>query len=161
AKLTDREIATLTRWVQRGLPWPEAGAQVVTNPAGGPKFQITAEQRRFWSFQPVQAAPPPPVRNGGWARAALDRYILAAPGAPGRPAARPRPRPPTPPPCRPPPPPPPPPRPPPRGRGPPPRPPPGPPPPRGRPPGPCPPPLAASGGPATGSTWPATPTPST
>jgi hypothetical protein len=73
-KLADRELAVLTRWVSQGLPWPEAGAS--TTVAKGSPFQITEEQRRFWSFQPVKPVAPPEVTNGAWVRSPLDRFIL-------------------------------------------------------------------------------------
>src|SRR5260370_19771677 len=54
AKLPDREIDTLTRWVQMGLPWPASGpkanpAQVASGTSNGPGisgaagYQITDE----------------------------------------------------------------------------------------------------------------------
>jgi hypothetical protein len=77
AKLADRQIAVLEKWVRLGLPWPEAGATAAT-PASGAPFRITDEQRRFWSFRPVQSAPPPAVRDARWPRSDLDRFVLAA-----------------------------------------------------------------------------------
>jgi hypothetical protein len=73
-RLKDHEIAALTRWVQMGLPWPEAKA--ATGTAKG-TFRITAEQRRFWAFQPVKAVPAPAVTDARWPRSELDRFILA------------------------------------------------------------------------------------
>ena len=35
------------------------------------------EARKFWSFQPVRQVEPPPVKNTGWAKTPIDRYILA------------------------------------------------------------------------------------
>jgi hypothetical protein len=75
-KLPDGEIAVLTRWVEMGLPWPET--KVDPSAANGKKFLITAEQRKFWSFQPVKAVTPPAVKDGTWARSGLDRFLLAA-----------------------------------------------------------------------------------
>jgi hypothetical protein len=75
ARLPDREIAVLTRWVRMGLPWPRVRA---VNPVvKGQEFRITDEQRRFWSFQPVKAVAPPPVKDGAWPRSGLDRFVLA------------------------------------------------------------------------------------
>jgi hypothetical protein len=72
-KLSDAEIATLTRWVERGLPWTETKAVASTTAA----FQISDEQRRYWAFQPVRDVSPPAVRDGSWPREDLDRFILA------------------------------------------------------------------------------------
>jgi hypothetical protein len=85
-KLKEREIALLTRWVEMGAPYPDAGA--TTTGAGGKTFQITEEQRRFWSFQPIQDVTAPAVRDEKWPRSEVDRFILAALEAKGlKPAA--------------------------------------------------------------------------
>ncbi len=85
-KLSDRQIVALTRWVQLGLPWPQTTGSRATAEANG-TFQITEEQRHFWSFQPMKAVPPPAVRDATWAKSAIDRFILAALEAKGlRPA---------------------------------------------------------------------------
>ncbi|HLJ12806.1 MAG TPA: c-type cytochrome domain-containing protein, partial [Planctomycetaceae bacterium] len=49
-KLADSQIADLRRWIEFGAPWPadKADAKAETAP-----FTISAEQRAFWSFQPV------------------------------------------------------------------------------------------------------------
>jgi hypothetical protein len=73
-KLSDRDIATLTRWVQLGAPWPSSVEAPI---ASGTKFQITEEQRRFWAFQPVRPAALPVVKNSAWPRSGIDRFILA------------------------------------------------------------------------------------
>ncbi len=75
AKLPEREIAILTRWVQQGLPWPARGPVKTTS---GSTFQISDADRRFWSFQPIGTPKPPAVQNGTWARGDVDRFILAA-----------------------------------------------------------------------------------
>jgi hypothetical protein len=74
-KLTDRQIEVLARWVKLGLPWPGKHS---TLKAQNTQFTITAEQRRFWSFQPVKPVAVPDVRNTTWARNPIDRFILSA-----------------------------------------------------------------------------------
>jgi hypothetical protein len=71
-RLPDRDIDALTRWVQMGLPWPDAG-QVI---AGLGKFEITPEQRHFWAFQPVSDFRPPQVKDTSWPLTPIDRFIL-------------------------------------------------------------------------------------
>src|SRR5438128_7446732 len=78
-RLSDREINVLTRWVQMGLPWPASGAKAAdsgkatSGASNGPgslagiEYQITDEQRKFWSFQPVKEPSPPQVRDQVWA----------------------------------------------------------------------------------------------
>jgi hypothetical protein len=80
-KLKDADIAVLTRWVEMGLPWPAAGDEKPI--ATTKKFEITEEQRKFWSFQPVRVVRPPDVKNGNWAKSEIDRYLLAAMEAQG------------------------------------------------------------------------------
>jgi mono/diheme cytochrome c family protein len=41
------------------------------------EYVITPQQRAFWSFQPVQNAPPPAVKDVGWVKKPLDAFILA------------------------------------------------------------------------------------
>jgi mono/diheme cytochrome c family protein len=62
-KLADREIADLADWVKAGAPWPEEGV---------------APAKTFWSFQPLHKAAPPAVKDTGWARTPIDRFILAS-----------------------------------------------------------------------------------
>ncbi len=72
SRLKDEQIATLTRWVAQGAPWPDdAGGATIRH--GG----ITAEDRSFWSFQPVRPPPAPQVGDRNWVRSPVDRWILA------------------------------------------------------------------------------------
>jgi hypothetical protein len=75
-KLPDRQIAVLTHWVELGLPWPQRTDPGATTERNG-TFQITEEQRRFWSFQPMKAVFPPNVRDMIWPKSKIDRFILA------------------------------------------------------------------------------------
>jgi mono/diheme cytochrome c family protein len=88
-KLTDEQIGDLTAWVKAGAVWPDA--RPVNAGKGGP-YRITAEQRAFWSFRPVRKPDIPAVRNSGWAKNDIDRFILAALESKGlepvRPASR-------------------------------------------------------------------------
>ncbi|MCC6493580.1 MAG: DUF1549 domain-containing protein, partial [Pirellulales bacterium] len=88
-KLPDDQIAALEEWVARGLPWPpDAGARdaeqentSTAGPAGAGSlehgFQISDDQRRFWSFQPLARPSAAPVRNEGWCINPVDRFLLA------------------------------------------------------------------------------------
>ena len=77
AKLPEADIATLTEWVRRGLPWtnskPVSASPHSTKP-DGPLF--TDEQKAFWAFQPVKRVEPPAVKGLAWVRSPLDRFIL-------------------------------------------------------------------------------------
>ncbi len=75
-KLSEREIADLTRWVEMKAPWPEEarGTKIKTRAPGQP---ITDEERAFWAFQPVKDQTPPAVKNEAWVRTPIDRFLLA------------------------------------------------------------------------------------
>src|SRR5579871_4414112 len=49
-KLSEAEVAVLTRWVQLGAPWPGE-----TQPTAMRSGAIADKDRQFWSFQPVKA----------------------------------------------------------------------------------------------------------
>jgi hypothetical protein len=73
AKIPDSEITVLRDWVRDGAFWPE----VKTPAATGPGYQITAEQRRFWAFQPVRKPALPAIRQSNWVRGGIDAFVLA------------------------------------------------------------------------------------
>ena len=74
-KLSDDEIAILTRWVTDGAVWPAASEK-----AGNTKQSrhgISDEDRKWWAFQPIKLPPLPPVANEKWARNEIDRFVLS------------------------------------------------------------------------------------
>ncbi|AGA25599.1 DUF1553 domain-containing protein [Singulisphaera acidiphila] len=76
SKLPDAEIATLTRWVELGAPWPQhetAGRSPATTGA----FDLK-KRAEHWSFQPLRGSAPPTTQQSGWIRSPIDGYILAA-----------------------------------------------------------------------------------
>ena len=78
AKLPDSEIAILTDWVRRGLPWPNSKPSVPTSSTDkpdGPRF--TDAQLGHWAFQPVRRLEPPAVKGLAWVRSPIDRFLLA------------------------------------------------------------------------------------
>ena len=54
ARLTDREIGLLTRWIAQGAPW-----------------------QKHWSFIPPVRPALPQVHDPGWPKNAIDRFVLA------------------------------------------------------------------------------------
>lgn len=76
-KLKDNEIADLKYWIQTGAIWPNEDAKTEEAPVAAAKFTITPEQRKFWSFQPIQKPAVPAVKDAGWAQTPIDRFILA------------------------------------------------------------------------------------
>jgi hypothetical protein len=86
AKLSDVEIAVLTKWVQQGAMWPETTASV--RPPGGNAFEISAKDREFWSFKPIAHPTLPSSKDKTWPQSGLDAFILAGLESNGlRPAA--------------------------------------------------------------------------
>ena len=65
-KLSDAEIAAITRWVRMGAPWGQ---------------EVTADQRteaNFWSFVPPTKPPLPSLLDESWVQSPIDHFILAA-----------------------------------------------------------------------------------
>ena len=73
SKLPAKEIATLTKWVERGAPWPKEVAAV-----GKVKpFDLAARRDEHWCWQPIQDHAPPAVKDAAWPTTSVDRFILA------------------------------------------------------------------------------------
>jgi hypothetical protein len=72
-KLAPDQIAAVEAWVKAGAIWPQNEKAVLKSPP----YKITAEQRAFWSFQPVKSVPPPTVQDPKWAGTDIDRFIAA------------------------------------------------------------------------------------
>ena len=74
-RLSEREIADLTRWVEMGAPWPEEARAAKISPRA-PGQPIADQDRAFWAFQPVKGHNPPEVANEAWVRTPIDRFLL-------------------------------------------------------------------------------------
>ena len=72
-KLTDQQIADLTRWVRQGAPDPRTGKGI--SPIR--RDIDIAQGRKFWAFQPPVAAALPAVKNETWPLDPIDHFILA------------------------------------------------------------------------------------
>ena len=75
-KLKQQEIDDLTAWVKAGAVWPETVAPAISTNKSG-EYAISAQQRAFWSFQPLKTIEAPKVKDGGWAKTDIDRFVLA------------------------------------------------------------------------------------
>ena len=51
-KLSERQIADLTRWIKAGAPWPEAD-KAAARPTKA-SHEITEQDRSWWAFQPIR-----------------------------------------------------------------------------------------------------------
>src|SRR5262249_29019729 len=63
-KLSDRQIADLTRWVQMGLPYPET-------------VELKAGPKQWWALEGFRKSEVPRVQNTAWAQSPRDPSILA------------------------------------------------------------------------------------
>jgi hypothetical protein len=73
-KLDDEQVATLTRWVAIGAPWPALDRD---QPRPAPeKSAIREADRSFWAFRPLSEPRVPDGPEDGWTRNPIDRFIL-------------------------------------------------------------------------------------
>jgi hypothetical protein len=70
-QLPARVLADFEEWVSIGAPDPR------TTDAAAWKRLSLEKAKDFWSFKPMQKSPVPSVKNAGWARTDVDRFILA------------------------------------------------------------------------------------
>lgn len=77
-KLPADSIATLTKWIEMGAPWPAAKGTI-----RGKSEKITDADRAYWAFQPVQNPAVPQVADSGWSRNPIDRFIFQRMAADG------------------------------------------------------------------------------
>ena len=77
--LTAQQIADMKEWVKRGAVWPKS-APGLTISSTATTGVITAEQRKFWSFQPLKPVAAPEIEDrkwAHWAKTPIDRFVLA------------------------------------------------------------------------------------
>lgn len=72
-KLPDSVIADFEQWVRMGAPDPREGK------AAAVKSEWDTEKaKNHWAYQPVKRAAVPAVKNSGWPKTDIDRFVLAA-----------------------------------------------------------------------------------
>lgn len=72
-KLSDQQIADLTRWVEMGAPHPESNGEMVPEAATG----IDLEQgRQHWAYRSVERPEIPEVKNQSWVTNPIDAFVL-------------------------------------------------------------------------------------
>jgi hypothetical protein len=73
-KLPDAQLSHITSWIDLGAPYdkPLLDKAVVKK-----AMQVTDEDRQFWSFLPLKRRDAPAVKNEGWCKTPVDRFILA------------------------------------------------------------------------------------
>ncbi len=69
-KLSEEQIEVLVAWVKMGAPDPRVNATPLPDPA--------ARAREHWAFQPVREPALPGVKDAGWVKMPVDRFVLAS-----------------------------------------------------------------------------------
>ncbi|HEY0551653.1 MAG TPA: c-type cytochrome domain-containing protein, partial [Verrucomicrobiae bacterium] len=72
-KLTGEQIALIKQWIATGAKTARAEPAEIGKGAG-----ITAEERAFWSFQPIRQPPIPKTKSKDRARTPIDAFLLSA-----------------------------------------------------------------------------------
>ena len=73
-KLSDEKIARIAAWIDAGAPYDKP---LIAKAEKKTRDKVTDEDRKFWSFQPLQKPKVPQVKNASWCRNDLDRFVLA------------------------------------------------------------------------------------
>ncbi len=73
-KLPEEQVAILAEWIRMGAPYSDTKRNTVTRARSR---KITAEDKKWWAFQPVRATEPPKVQEKNWTRNPIDQFILA------------------------------------------------------------------------------------
>jgi mono/diheme cytochrome c family protein len=77
-KLKPDEVDALVAWVKAGAVWPTTAKPTTTaNATPSKPYVITAQQRAFWSIQPIHKPAVPAVSHRDWAKSDIDRFVLA------------------------------------------------------------------------------------
>ena len=74
-KLSDKGIASLSKWIDLGAPYDKPLS--TGNKAEAGPLAVTDDDRKFWSFQPLSQPAVPTVKSNDWARNEIDQFILA------------------------------------------------------------------------------------
>ncbi len=70
-KVSDEEVARIERWIRSGSPTARDEPELLTD-----ELLITAEERAFWSFQPIERPPVPEVQHAEMVRNPIDAFVL-------------------------------------------------------------------------------------
>ena len=77
SKLPPEEIATLTRWVELGAPWPHDKHNDSATSGDASESDLAAQKAAHWAWQPIKKPMRPTVKNGSWPTSEIDAFILA------------------------------------------------------------------------------------
>jgi cytochrome c553 len=73
-QLAEQEIADLAKWIKDGAAWPriDVPASVLK-----PSARYDKLRKEHWAWQPLLDVKAPSVKNAGWPRTDVDRFVLA------------------------------------------------------------------------------------
>jgi hypothetical protein len=74
-KLSAESIKRIGQWIDLGAPYDEPLSE--TSTTGKKAMVVTDNDRKFWSFQPLNVSSPPQTKNKTWPRTDIDRFVLA------------------------------------------------------------------------------------
>ena len=74
-KLSEAEIATLTRWVDMGAPWPEESVPTGSSTSKG-DFDLAGRKASHWAWQAITDPAVPTVSKEAWNRNPIDAFVL-------------------------------------------------------------------------------------
>jgi hypothetical protein len=74
-QLDGKKIEALEAWIQDGAVWPDE--DLVPDAVESTKYEITAQQRKFWSFQQVTKPALPKTDGKGQVLKPVDHFVLA------------------------------------------------------------------------------------
>jgi len=79
-KLADEQIAILSSWIKMGAPYRTTNTTTITRTRGK---KITENDRRWWTYQPVNKVEVPATPDKGWSHNPVDRFVFAKLSAAG------------------------------------------------------------------------------
>ncbi|MBI3209374.1 MAG: DUF1553 domain-containing protein [Candidatus Solibacter usitatus] len=79
-QLPEYEVTILTRWIGTGAPLDKPIGDDATDAkkamAAMEERPITAEEKKFWAFQPVKRTVPPTASKPSWVKNPIDAFLL-------------------------------------------------------------------------------------
>jgi hypothetical protein len=76
-KLPADVIAHIGQWIDLGAPYDAPLAKSKAKSLSWTEKVLPASAKKFWSLEPLTRPAPPSVKNEGWCKTPIDRFILA------------------------------------------------------------------------------------
>src|SRR5437588_2865468 len=87
-QVPEAQIALLTEWVKMGAPYGDGSSVEGRGSSPEPKGRRpTTEDRAWWSYQPLRKVQVPAVKDSGWSRNPIDKFVFARLKTEGMPPA--------------------------------------------------------------------------